>query len=248
MARAGGVLALLAASLGAKSVTVVEQSPLVYRQTQQLLAANPALTAGCAIDVVPCRLHHCVAPGLADESDQEAAGECVVAEVMTAESQAAAAAALPYVLPQRAHIYVTDLFDSGVLGGGVLQELDYAATNLLHPSADVIPESLSVRAALLDWRVGDVEGFNLSAMNRYLWHPQQSSSCQETSRKFPFKQLGAFEAQRIDLQGRTDALQARQLTGTSASSPYEHTDVIKVQKVYEFVSHISIYGLNCRSL
>jgi hypothetical protein len=90
----------------------------------------------------------------------------------SSSSSSAAAAAVLHELPSRAGVLVTDLFDHSVLGAGVLGKLRYAAQHLLHPGCRVLPEGVQLWGCLLERRVDQVEGFDLSPLNRYRWHPQ----------------------------------------------------------------------------
>lgn len=57
----GAVLALLAASAGARRVTVIEHTPLALRVAKQLVEANAAMleAAGCHIQLVQAPLERC---------------------------------------------------------------------------------------------------------------------------------------------------------------------------------------------
>lgn len=50
-----------------------------------------------------------------------------------------------------------------------------AAANLVQPNARVIPERLTVHAVLGQLLVNTVDGFDLSPMNAYRWHPGHQS-------------------------------------------------------------------------
>jgi glycine/D-amino acid oxidase-like deaminating enzyme len=57
----GGVLALLAASAGARRVTVIERHPLALGAARRLVSANAELVEelGCHIELVPVPLERC---------------------------------------------------------------------------------------------------------------------------------------------------------------------------------------------
>ena len=78
---------------------------------------------------------------------------------------------------------------------------------------------------LIELRIGEVSGFDLSALNAYCWYPHPERI--ELSR-IPHRALSApFAVQRLDLQARLDAAQGRQADGPAAaeergsSSPWE---------------------------
>lgn len=59
-----------------------------------------------------------------------------------------------------------------VLGMGVLPALEYAARRLLKPGGRVVPRAVRVFAVLIEARITNVSGFDLSALNSYRWHPR----------------------------------------------------------------------------
>lgn len=80
-------------------------------------------------------------------------------------------------MPQKADLLVTEIFDNAVVGEGVLPSMDHAWTQLLKPTAQVIPEQACLYGALISsphfetyHTLGDVCGFDLSPMNT-LSHP-----------------------------------------------------------------------------
>ena len=77
-------------------------------------------------------------------------------------------------LEEKADLLVSEILDGGLIGEGVLPSHRHAISNLLKPDAQVIPARAQVFAQLvaLPWRrkvfpVGEVEGFDLSAMRRF---------------------------------------------------------------------------------
>ena len=151
------------------------------------------------------------------------------------------------LLPERASVLVTDLFDHSVLGVGLLPALNYAAERLLAPGALVVPQRVQVRmgdcknvgcysstfpfgsllpagypqvyAVLLELRVGEVCGFDLSTLNSYWWHP--GTERLDLSR-LPYRRLSAcFPVHMLDLQSRLDA-RLREGQGNSGSSSDGH--------------------------
>lgn len=57
-----------------------------------------------------------------------------------------------------------------VFGRGLLGSMRHAA-HLVQPNARVIPERLRIHAVLGELLLNDVDGFDLSLMNAYRWHP-----------------------------------------------------------------------------
>lgn len=77
-------------------------------------------------------------------------------------------------LPARARILVSELFDSNVLGEGVLPSLEDAHARLLEPGATIIPRAASAMVELAGGlslervvRVGKCSGFDLSPLNDF---------------------------------------------------------------------------------
>ncbi len=77
-------------------------------------------------------------------------------------------------LKQPADVLITETFESGVVGEGILQILEHARANLLTPDAVVIPQSASVMGYLAGGArlsgllfVDRVAGFDLSAFNDF---------------------------------------------------------------------------------
>lgn len=341
--RSSGILALVAASQGAQRITVVERSPLMYRQTRLLLDANKhRLPSDCDIQLVPCNLYNCraasdgskqqmnsditdrVPPAGASLSQEstttamEGTGPVnhhdVDASLSSSEADASesapyqsldsqkadAASSSPstnrvpvtsademafgaqkvtqhpvdddkratsisersetdasnsevaewYEIPARADILVTDLLDNGVLGHGIIRAVGHASTHLLRPGAALIPEALTVHATLLDWRVGQVQGFDLNELNTYLWHPQQSSAVwEEAMGNFPFRNVSSpFEALRIDLRGYAAAAAAAAAADSTQQSRglYEQELSLKVSSRMKMQNFLPIFHQDYR--
>ncbi|KAK9917705.1 hypothetical protein WJX75_007354 [Coccomyxa subellipsoidea] len=93
---------------------------------------------------------------------------------------------------------------SDVLGMGLLGALDYASAHLLKRGARVAPMFLRVRAMLVEMRITDVSGFDLSGLNRYRWNPSHEKI--DLSRVPHTRLSNAFTAIDLDLQRRVDSL------------------------------------------
>jgi predicted RNA methylase len=160
----GGLLALLAAAAGARRVVVAEKSRWGCRAAKQLVGRNAWAHAELVarIEVVPGPLSSCCYDGAQGTADG----------VDSAEDGTGAASA-QYRLPCQADVVVTDLFDYSVLGQGLLSALHEAATlHLLAPDVLMVPQQLRVWGQLVSTALMEpVAGFDLSAMNRYRWHP-----------------------------------------------------------------------------
>lgn len=62
-----------------------------------------------------------------------------------------------------------------VFGRGLVEDVRFAGAGLMQLNATVIPERITVHAFLGELLVHDVEGFDLSPINAYLWHPNQQA-------------------------------------------------------------------------
>lgn len=86
---------------------------------------------------------------------------------------------------------------------------------LLRPASPHCPPA-QVYACLLELRVGAVNGFDLSALNAYWWHP--GAERMELAR-MPHRRLSApFAVHCLDLQARVDAALARQAAAANSNS------------------------------
>ena len=179
-----GLLALMAARLGAGRVTCVTPNRMLYRMCQQSLEQN--LEWGAAVHLVKRPLEGCFVAGEASAPPDAPEEGCIA---------------------ERADILVLDWFNHEPLGHGALPALDHAARWLLHPGAQVVPRKLAVEGILLEMQVADVSGFNLETMNSYRWHPR----CERVDLSYELTQKGHAQLSRpftvadIDLQERVDA-------------------------------------------
>ncbi|EIE22937.1 hypothetical protein COCSUDRAFT_83709 [Coccomyxa subellipsoidea C-169] len=218
-----GLLALMAARAGAGRVTAVERSRMLYRMARQALDANLDAPGAANVRIVDCPLRCIGVQGeelppdvqqaldeeMKHHSSRDAAGaDSASAPGPPAAAGAAAAAAAKIkdaavLLPERADVLVTDLLDHSVLGMGLLIALDYASIHLLKRGARVTPTFLRVRAMLVEMRISDVSGFDLSGLNRYRWNGHEKIDLS----RVPHKQLSsAFTAIDLDVQRRVDSL------------------------------------------
>ena len=147
----GGLLALLAAQVGAASVTAVERSRMLYRMARQCLetaAAGQHAEVAARVSLLDRRLQSVGVAGEAPPPDALLAAQQRAAAGLAAQQlEAADAGAL---MPRRAALLVTDLLDHSVLGMGLLPALDYAAERLLAPGALVVPQRVQASVGVLE--------------------------------------------------------------------------------------------------
>ncbi|GAB4824134.1 hypothetical protein N2152v2_011180 [Parachlorella kessleri] len=77
----------------------------------------------------------------------------------------------PPELPRRADLAVYEVFDSGLIGEGILHLLFAAKHKLLQADAALVPLSATVYCQPIQMRVGDVAGWDMQQANRYWWRP-----------------------------------------------------------------------------
>lgn len=77
-------------------------------------------------------------------------------------------------LTEKADVYVSEILDSGLLGEGMIPSTRHALQHLVKPEGKVIPAAADVKAVLIESEelnavnpVADIEGFDLSAFNRF---------------------------------------------------------------------------------
>lgn len=74
-------------------------------------------------------------------------------------------------LPRRVDMAVFEVFDSGLIGEGVLHILAAAQMRLLAPGASLVPASAVVYAQPMQMRVESAAGFDVQQANRWRWRP-----------------------------------------------------------------------------
>lgn len=225
----GGLLPLLAAQAGTGQVAAVERSRMLYRMARQVLESNRGSGgdpgAAGRVCLLDRRLQAVAVRGEALPPDAVLARQQMAAMVAAAAAAGGAEQPAPLALgdddvaswlPSRASVLVTDMLDHAVLGQGLLPALDYAADHLLERGATVVPAQADVYACLLELRVGEVSGFDLSALNAYWWHPGAGGERVELGR-LPHRRLSApFRVACLDMQARVDARLAAREAGSSA--------------------------------
>ena len=124
-------------------------------------------------------------------------------------------------LPSPANVIITDLFDHGALGAGVLKAIDtIVEKNLVTADARIIPSMLTVRAMLVEARLPPgVSGFDLSALDNYRWYPGPGKI---DLGRFPFKKVSEpFRVASIDLQKRLQDKLSHGRDGSSSADDAE---------------------------
>ena len=74
-------------------------------------------------------------------------------------------------LPRRADLAVFEIFDSGLIGEGVLHCLTAARARLLQMDAALVPARATVYAQPLEMRLTSAVGIDVSQANRWRWRP-----------------------------------------------------------------------------
>jgi type II protein arginine methyltransferase len=131
-----GLLALMAARAGARSVVACESNANVAAIAREVIARNG------------------------------------FAERITVHAQPSFALRVGHELPVRADVVLAEVFDSAVIGEGVLPTLEDALARLCTDDCRVIPCRAELRAALVEspplWAQGavdEIDGFDLSPLN-----------------------------------------------------------------------------------
>lgn len=92
----------------------------------------------------------------------------------------------PPDMPSRADLAVYEVFDSGLIGEGVLHILAAASQKLLLPTATLVPCSATVYCQPIEMRLDSFNGFDLQQANRWRWRPDyeglELAKCRDTWR------------------------------------------------------------------
>jgi len=92
-------------------------------------------------------------------------------------------------LQQRADLAVFEIFDSGLIGEGVLHCLTAAKAKLLNTDAVLVPSWATVYAQPIEMRVATAAGFDISQANRWRWRSDYEG-IELARRKNEWKALG----------------------------------------------------------
>ncbi|KAL0046712.1 hypothetical protein WJX82_008116 [Trebouxia sp. C0006] len=91
---------------------------------------------------------------------------------------------IPSDMHSKADVAIFEVFDSGLIGEGVLHMLAAAKQKLLTKDAILVPAAATVFCQPLQMRVGQVSGFNMEQVNSWQWRPDYEgmdlASCRES--------------------------------------------------------------------
>lgn len=196
----GGILGLLAAQAGAQSVTQVERCRMLYRMAKQIKESNKDIDYVENVDIVSGILQSVKAR---DHPEDE----------LCTDPVPQSSPRLPlqdeikdhHYMKTRADVLIVDLMDHTVLGMGLLNAIDYAAKHLIKAHAEIIPGNLKIIGQLVEFKLGQISGFDLSAMDYYRWYPGDE---RYDPGKMPCRTLSQpFVAVELDLTERVRRIQ-----------------------------------------
>ena len=195
----GGMLGMLAAQAGCQRVTQVERSRMLYRMAKQIIESNKHKDYTKDVNLVS---------GILESVRVE------LTEVQDLKQETSLQYSLPkesqikdyYFMEQPAEVLITDLIDHTVLGLHLLPAVDYSAKYLLTPGAQVIPGTVKIMAQIIELKLDDIAGFDLSAMDCYRWYPGDEKFDAQNN---PYKPLSdPFVAVEINLTKRVELVQS----------------------------------------
>ena len=206
------LLPFMAAEAGAGRVTCIFQNQSLCRMARIALEANRERVDASKIHIIDKPIESCFVSG---EEDQ-AGGKDL------------------QIIPERADILITDWFDHTVLGMNMLPAIEMASSRLLKAGVRVIPQCITVKAMLLELRITQISGFDLSYLNSYRWHPghEKINLNRELAQGTEsYKRLSdAFDAADVDLQARIDAFVKTSNDPDKADLPeWEYEKEMKVE-------------------
>ena len=186
------ILPFMAVKAGAGRVSCVLQHKSLYRMAKLSLEQNKDKLDTSKIHILDKPIESCFVQG---EYEENSVGETTEREIST--------------IAERADILVTDWFDHRVLGMDVLPSIEIASSRLLKPGVRVIPQSIQIKSMLMELRISDVSGFDLSYLNTYRWNPAHEKinldrELRQNTKSYQ-KLSETFVADEIDLQARCDA-------------------------------------------
>ena len=212
-----GLLPLMAALClgqagGGGRVTAVCRSRTLLRMAKQCVNSNAALLArvapGVALSFAPANVTHLSAEGMPAPTEAHRERLCVLGDDRRARSQgqeqgggSSEEQAEGSHLPSAADMLLMDTFGFELLGQRALPVLDFARRYQLAPGAEILPRRVVVRARLLELRITDVCGVDVSFINSYRWYPghERVADLEATNYRFLSE---PFEAAVIELNGR----------------------------------------------
>ena len=220
----GGVLPMITARAGAKRVISIERNRFLYRMSKQILKSNAGKFEKGAIQMLDQKLETCsLAEPIAapDDSNKQ-----------------------PQVVPEASQLVVTDLFDHATLGLGLLRAIDHVGKHkLATPNARVIPSRVRVMAQLIELRLDQVNGFDLSALNAYRWHPQ---AAKQDLYSEPHSVLSdPFEVSDLNIQDRLAAALRGDGEGRSKNGTMEQDDYLHVKSIKDGLWNAIAFWFEC---
>ncbi|OUS43892.1 molecular co-chaperone STI1 [Ostreococcus tauri] len=214
----GGVLPLIAARAGSKKVFAIERNRYLYRMAKQILKSNADKFAKDTIGLLDQKLQACSLAKADDDSSVRG----------------------PQLLTQPSELIVTDLFDHGAFGLGLLRAVDHVGEKkLATPDARIIPSRVRVKAQLIALRLDRVSGFDLTALNAYRWHPQASK--QDLYSEPHVVLSDPFDVSDIDIQARLQ----KALSAEQCSDGMEQDDVVYVTAIKDGSWNAIAYWFEC---
>jgi protein arginine N-methyltransferase 7 len=214
------ILPFMAVRAGAGRVTCVLQHRSLYRMAKLSLEQNRDKVDTSKIHILDKPIESCFVQGECDKEEKKEVEVSTIAE--------------------RADILVTDWFDYRVLGMDVLPSIEIASSRLLKPGVRVIPQSIQVKSMLMELRISDVSGFDLSYLNTYRWNPAHEKISLDRELRQDTKSYQklseTFVADEIDLQARCDAfVDTSPLINDSELPEWEYEKEIQVNTIAEGV-------------
>ena len=213
------VLPFMAVKAGAGRVSCIFQSKSVCRMAKQAVEFNKDNVDVSKIHILEEPVESCFVEG--EEQDGRKEGNL--------HPRASS-------IPERADILVTDWFDHTVLGMNLIPSLEVASSRLLKQGVRVVPQRIKVKSTLMELRISQISGFDLSYLNSYRWHPSHEKlnlnrELNQGAERY-LKLSDFFEAAEIDLQARCDAFVNRSADDMKSELPeWEYEEQIMVEAV-----------------
>ena len=185
-------------------VTVVCRSKTLMRMARQCASSNAALLARAAPGVELCFVSTglaflaCEGEGIPQptEADRDRLCTYIHEHERRRDEQEGKA-----TLPSPADLLLMDTFGFELLGQRALPVLDFARKFLLAKGAEVVPRRVVVKARVVELRITEVCGMDVSFINQYRWYPghERVADLAATNYSFLSQEFVAFT---IDLNTR----------------------------------------------
>jgi len=218
----GGVLPMITARAGVTKVLTVERNKFLYRMGKQVLKSNAGKFAKDTIQMLDQKLETC----------------SLVSSIAEPENSIKK----PQTVPQPSELIVTDLFDHAVFGLGLLRAIDHVGEHkLATPNARVIPSRVRIMAQLIELRLDQISGFDLTALNAYRWHPQ---AAKQDLYSEPHHVLSdPFEVTDLNIQDRLTA--ALRGDSSSKAGAMEQDDFVHVKSIKDGIWNAVAFWFEC---